>query len=77
ERSAMSDAMRNSTGSIGTVSEMTKYAEEIEKLIGGHTSHIIISTDSAVVRIHLNLLCETLERLLSKELEANRAWQKL
>ncbi len=48
ERSAMSDAMRNSTGSIGTVSEMTKYAEEIEKLIGGHTSPRIISTDSTI-----------------------------
>lgn len=48
ERSAMSDAMRNSTGSIGTVSEMTKYAEEIEKLVGGHTSPKIISTDSTI-----------------------------
>lgn len=35
ERSTMSEAMRNSTGSIGTVSEITKYADEIEKLIGG------------------------------------------
>ncbi len=30
ERSAMSDTLRNSTGSIGTVSEVTKYANEIE-----------------------------------------------
>jgi restriction system protein len=35
ERSNMSDNLRKSTGSIGTVSEITKYGEEIEQLIGG------------------------------------------
>jgi restriction system protein len=48
ERSAMSEAMRNSTGSIGTVSEITKYADEIEKLIGGTKPSSIISTDSSI-----------------------------
>jgi predicted Mrr-cat superfamily restriction endonuclease len=33
-RSAMSEALRNSTGSIGTVSNVTSYHEEIESLIG-------------------------------------------
>lgn len=33
-RSAMSEALRNSTGSIGTVSKITDYHEEIEKLLG-------------------------------------------
>jgi restriction system protein len=48
ERTAMSEAMRNSTGSIGTVSEITKYAEEIEKLIGGVTPPNLISTDGSI-----------------------------
>ena len=33
-RSAMSEALRNSTGSIGTVSDITRYYNEIERLIG-------------------------------------------
>ena len=32
ERAAMSEGLRNSTGSIGTVSAITKFAEEIEAL---------------------------------------------
>ena len=48
ERSAMSEAMRNSTGSIGTVSEVTKHATEIEKLISGTQPATIISTDSSI-----------------------------
>ncbi|MFN3157683.1 MAG: endonuclease NucS domain-containing protein [Rubinisphaera brasiliensis] len=34
-REEMSDALRNSTGSIGTVSNITKYATEIETLLAG------------------------------------------
>lgn len=48
ERSSMSEALRNSTGSIGTVSEISKYAEEIEMLIGGTKPPTIISTDDTV-----------------------------
>ena len=33
-RAAMSEALQNSTGSIGTVSEITDYREEIERLLG-------------------------------------------
>jgi restriction system protein len=35
ERGDMSEALQNSSGSIGTVSNVTKYAEEIVRLIGG------------------------------------------
>lgn len=35
DRSAMSDALKNSTGSIGTVSNISGHAQEIEALIGG------------------------------------------
>ena len=38
DRPDMSEALRNSTGSIGTVSNIDRYAEEIERLIGGHIS---------------------------------------
>jgi restriction system protein len=48
DRSAMSDALRHSAGSIGTVSNVTQYAEEIERLIGGATAPKLISTDETV-----------------------------
>lgn len=35
DRAAMSEPLQRSTGSIGTVSDITKHAAEIEKLIGG------------------------------------------
>jgi restriction system protein len=40
-RSAMSEALQNSTGSIGTVSEITKFREEIELLLGSQSGPII------------------------------------
>lgn len=48
QRSEMSDALRNSTGSIGTVSNVTKYAAEIESLIGSDVSPTLVSTDADV-----------------------------
>jgi predicted Mrr-cat superfamily restriction endonuclease len=48
DRAAMSDALRNSTGSIGTVSNISQHREELEKLIGGVSTPTIISTDSTV-----------------------------
>jgi len=48
DRSAMSDQLKNSTGSIGTVSDVTKYAEEIERLISGNRPPTLISTDQTV-----------------------------
>lgn len=48
ERSQMSEALQNSTGSIGTVSTITKYADEIEKLILGDRPPAIIATDETV-----------------------------
>lgn len=49
DRSSMSDALRNSTGSIGTVSDITSYAAEIEMLIGGQRAPILISTDDTII----------------------------
>lgn len=45
-RADMSEALRNSTGSIGTVSTINQYGTEIEKLIGGNP--VLISTDETV-----------------------------
>lgn len=40
-RSAMSEALQNSTGSIGTVSEVTRFREEIEALLGTQAGPVI------------------------------------
>jgi restriction system protein len=48
ERASMSEALRNSTGSVGTVSDVSKYADEIELLIGGNRPATIVSTDQTV-----------------------------
>ncbi len=44
----MSDDLRNSCGSIGTVSSISKHAEEIEQLLQGVAAPRIISTDKTV-----------------------------
>jgi hypothetical protein len=41
----MSESLRNSTGSIGTVSNISKYAEEIERFISGSRPVPIVATD--------------------------------
>jgi restriction system protein len=50
ERAAMSEGLRNSTGSVGTVCNLSRtgYSDEIEKLIGGVTAPKLISTDESV-----------------------------
>lgn len=50
-RSAMSEALRNSTGSIGTVSTITDYHQEIEQFLAqlpGQTTPGIVATDPVV-----------------------------
>jgi len=48
DRADMSDALRHSTGSIGTVSTITQHHEELEKLLGGASAPMLISTDTSV-----------------------------
>lgn len=48
ERERMSDALRNSTGSIGTVSNISRYAEELEKLIVGQSPSVIVVNDETI-----------------------------
>jgi len=48
ERSELSLALLNSAGAIGTVANLTKYAVEIESVIGGQTAPQLLSTDELV-----------------------------
>jgi len=66
ERSAMSETLRNSTGSIGTVSDITRYAEEIETLIGGTKPPVIFSNDETIEDITEFALEKHLEDFLVK-----------
>lgn len=47
-RDEFSESLRNSTGSIGTVSNISKHAEEIESLISGSRPASIIATDETI-----------------------------
>ena len=66
DRAAMSEALRNSTGSIGTVSKITQHYEELEKLIGGVSAPKLISTDASVEDASSFALEEHLEDFLVK-----------
>jgi len=48
ERADMSEDFRHSGGGPGAVRELTPYADEIEKLLGGRKGSGIIATDSTV-----------------------------
>jgi restriction system protein len=48
DRVDMSEALRNSTGSIGTVSNITQYQNEIERLIASSSAPTLVSTDETV-----------------------------
>jgi restriction system protein len=48
DRADMSEALRNSTGSIGTVSNITRHSDEIERLLGDITTPKLIVTDETV-----------------------------
>ena len=48
ERSQMSQALQNSTGSIGTVSNITRYSKEIESLVSGDSPLTIVATDESI-----------------------------
>lgn len=66
ERATMSEALRNSTGSTGTVSDVTKHRDELEKLVGGVSAPKLISTDATVEDPASFALEEHLEDFLVK-----------
>jgi len=67
-RSVMSEALQNSTGSIGTVSDVTKYGQEIEALIAGSGTIAprIIASDPDIEDPSAFALEEHLEAFLVK-----------
>ena len=67
-RSAMSEALRNATGAIGTVSTITKYGQEIEALISGSGTIVprIIASDPDIEDPSTFALEEHLEAFLVK-----------
>lgn len=48
DRADMSDDLKHSTGSIGTVSDISDHHDEIERLMGGIATPTLISTDESV-----------------------------
>lgn len=63
-RAEMSESLRNSTGSIGTVSNISQYANEIESLVSGNCPSSIISTDETIEDISIFMLEKHLEDFL-------------
>jgi restriction system protein len=47
-RDDMSDALKHSAGSIGTVSDLTDHADELEKLLSGNAPQAIVATDASI-----------------------------
>jgi len=48
DRADMSEALRNALGAPGTVSNMTKYRDEIERLLDGLPGPMVVSTDEII-----------------------------
>ena len=66
KRSDMSQSLQNSTGSIGTVSNVSKYSEEIEKLIAGDRPPDIVAIDETIEDPSVFALEKHLEDFLVK-----------
>ena len=66
ERAAMSEGLRNSTGSIGTVSNINAHREELEKFLGSAAAPKLISTDASVEDASSFALESHLEEFLVK-----------
>lgn len=66
DRAAMSEGLRNSTGSIGTVSNINAHREELEKFLGSAAAPKLISTDASVEDASSFALESHLEEFLVK-----------
>lgn len=64
DRAAMSEGLKHSTGSIGTVSNVSQYRVELERLIGGATLPTIVSSDPSIEDPSAFALEEHLEEFL-------------
>jgi len=68
-REEMSESLRHSAGSIGTVSNISKHGQEIESLLAGIRPQTIVSTDKNVEEPTIFALEEHLEDFLVKNWE--------
>jgi len=66
DRAAMSDALKHSTGSIGSVSDVTGHQVEIERLLGGVSAPQLFATDATVEDPAAFAMEEHLEEFLIK-----------
>lgn len=66
DRAAMSETLRNSAGSIGTVSNISRHHEELTRLLGGVSVPTLIATDATVEDPSSFALEEHLEAFLVK-----------
>ena len=69
-RSEMSEALRRSTGSIGTVSEITKHSDELDRLISGNAPEILMSNDETIEDPSVFAMEKHLEEFLIKNWES-------
>ena len=60
----MGESLKNSAGSIGTVSDISRYADEIEALISGSRPASIIATDETIEDPNIFALEKHLEDFL-------------
>ena len=66
KREDMSDPLKNSSGSISTICNLTQYSEEIRKLMGDNESSPVVSNDSDIENPSEFVLEEHLEDFLVK-----------
>ena len=66
KREDMSDPLKNSSGSISTICNLTQYSEEIRKLMGDSESSPVVSNDSDIENPSEFVLEEHLEDFLVK-----------
>ncbi len=75
-RSEMSQELKNSTGSAGTTSNITQYAEEIQQLLGNVSQPTIVSTDPDVIDTTSFVLEKHLEDFLVQNWSSTELGQK-
>jgi len=62
----MSESLQNSTASMGTMCDITKYSEELDRLIAGENHSKIIANDSSIEDVTVFALEQHLEDFLIK-----------
>jgi restriction system protein len=75
-RSEMSEALQNSTGAIGTVSNVSKYEEELEALIAGKRPPTVVATDESIEDPSVFALETHLEEFLVQNWEHTELGEK-